>query len=69
MDDAPEWYASTATTDARVFALYGSVPATCYGPEAANIHGIDESVSLASALQVAKVLAVFLVRWCGLEKA
>ena len=69
MDTVPEWYASTATTDARVFELYGSVPATCYGPEATNIHGIDESVSLASTLEVAKVLAVFLARWCGLEKA
>jgi acetylornithine deacetylase len=69
MGNAPEWYASTATTDARVFELYGSVPATCYGPEATNIHGIDESVSLASALQVTEVLAVFLARWCGLEKA
>ena len=69
MDTVPEWYASTATTDARVFELYGSVPATCYGPEATNIHGIDESVSLASTVEVTKVLAVFLARWCGLEKA
>jgi acetylornithine deacetylase len=65
----PEWYASTATTDARTFELYGSIPATCYGPEAANIHGIDESVSLASTVEVTKVLALFLARWCGLEKA
>jgi len=69
MDTVPEWYASTATTDARMFELYGSVPATCYGPEATNIHGIDESVSLASTVEVTKVLAVFLARWCGLEKA
>jgi acetylornithine deacetylase len=60
--------ASSATTDARFFNLYGSIPATCYGPEAADIHGIDESVSLASALQVAKVLALFMAGWCGLER-
>jgi acetylornithine deacetylase len=60
--------ASSATTDARFFNLYGSIPATCYGPESSDIHGIDESVSLASALQVTKVLALFMARWCGLER-
>ena len=61
--------ASSATTDARFFNLYGSIPATCYGPEANNIHGIDESVSLTSTLRVTKVLALFMARWCGLEPA
>ncbi len=59
--------ASSATTDARFFNLYGSTPATCYGPESSDIHGIDEWVSLASTLQVTKVLALFMARWCGLE--
>jgi acetylornithine deacetylase len=64
----PQWYASTATTDARTFHLYGTIPATCYGPEAAHIHGIDESVSLASTLAVAQVLALFIAQWCRLEQ-
>jgi len=68
MNGGPEWFASGATTDARSFNLYGSVPATCYGPEARNIHGIDESVSLDSTLRVAQVLALFMARWCGVEK-
>ncbi|MCU0868597.1 MAG: ArgE/DapE family deacylase [Burkholderiales bacterium] len=59
--------ASTATTDARVFNLYGETPATCYGPEATHIHGIDESVSLESTRQVTQVLALCLARWCGTE--
>jgi acetylornithine deacetylase len=63
----PQLLASSATTDARFFNLYGNIPATCYGPEASDIHGIDESVSLASTLQVTKVLALFMARWCGLE--
>jgi acetylornithine deacetylase len=37
-----EFMASTATTDARFFQIYGGIPATCYGPTAENIHGIDE---------------------------
>ena len=59
--------ASTATTDARFFNLYGDIPATCYGPEGQNIHGIDESVSLASLREVTRVLAMFIADWCGLE--
>ena len=69
MGTAPEWFASAATTDARVFNLYGGIPATCYGPEAQSIHGIDESVSLESTRQVTQVLALFMARWCGLEKS
>jgi acetylornithine deacetylase len=68
MSGEPEWFASSATTDARVFNLYGGIPATCYGPEAQNIHGIDESVSIESTLRVAQVLALFMERWCGVEK-
>jgi len=68
MNTQPQWFASSATTDARVFNLYGSIPATCYGPEADSIHGIDESVSLDSVRRVTQVLALFIARWCGLEK-
>ena len=68
MNNDAQWFASSATTDARAFNLYGSIPATCYGPEAQNIHGIDESVSIESTLRVAQVLALFMARWCGVEK-
>lgn len=69
MGTTPSLFASSATTDARVFHLYGKIPATCYGPEARNIHGIDESVSLESVRKVTRVLALFMARWCGLEKS
>ena len=59
--------ASTATTDARFFNLYGDIPATCYGPEAQNIHAIDESVGLESLRDVTRVLALFIAEWCGTE--
>lgn len=66
--ERPQYFASAATTDIRTFQLYGSIPATCYGPEAKNIHGIDESVSLKSVARVSAVLALFIARWCGVEK-
>ncbi len=63
-----DYTAFTGTTDARFFNLYGNTPATCYGPRAENIHGIDEWVSINSMMQVATVLALFTARWCGLNR-
>ena len=60
--------ASTATTDVRFFHLYGHIPCTCYGPVGERIHGIDEWVSLASMHQVTAVLALFIARWCGVNR-
>jgi acetylornithine deacetylase len=60
--------ASTATTDVRFFHLYGQIPCTCYGPRGANIHGVDEWVSIESMLQVTAVLALFIARWCGVQR-
>ncbi len=60
--------ASTATTDVRFFHLYGHIPCTCYGPVGERIHGIDEWVSLGSMHQVTAVLALFIARWCGLNR-
>jgi acetylornithine deacetylase len=59
---------STGTTDARSFNLYGPIPATCYGPVGADIHGIDEWVSIDSTMQVTEVIARFMARWCGLAR-
>ena len=61
-------YAATGLTDARHYTLGGRTQATCYGPDAQNIHGIDESVGLDSVLQTTKVLALVIAGWCGLER-
>ena len=60
--------ASTATSDVRFFHLYGNIPSTCYGPLGSDIHGIDEWVSISSMQQVTAVLALFIARWCGLNR-
>ena len=52
----------------KFFHLYGNIPATCYGPAGGDIHGIDEWVSIASMQQVSAVLALFIARWCGLNR-
>lgn len=51
------------TTDARVYRNRAGIPALCYGPRTRDIHGIDESVELASIVDGARTLARFLVRW------
>jgi acetylornithine deacetylase len=64
---APPLYASTATTDARAFALYGDTPAVCFGPLAENEHGVDERVHVPSITRTAQALALFISDWSGVS--
>jgi acetylornithine deacetylase len=61
----PPLYASTATTDARTFQLYGDTPAVCFGPLSENEHAVDERVSVASMTATAQAIALFIADWCG----
>jgi acetylornithine deacetylase len=63
----PALIASTATTDARQWALHAGTPAICFGPHAEHLHSIDERVWLPSVLQTAQALALFIASWCGLS--
>jgi acetylornithine deacetylase len=65
----PPLFASTATTDARTFQLYGATPAVCFGPLAENEHGVDERVHLPSVTRTAQAIALFAADWCGLTPA
>ena len=60
-------YAATGLTDARHYVLSGNTQATCYGPDAENIHGIDESVGLDAMHDVTRVLALTIAGWCGVQ--
>jgi acetylornithine deacetylase len=64
----PPLFASTATTDARSFQLYGGTPAVCFGPVAANEHGVDERVYVPSVTETAQAIALFVGDWCGLAR-
>ena len=65
----PPLLASTATTDARSFQLYGDTPAVCFGPLAENEHGVDERVHLPSVRTTAQAIALFIADWCGVAPA
>lgn len=63
----PATFASTATTDARSFQLYGDTPAVCFGPLAEREHGVDERVYVPSITATAQAIALFIADWCGLQ--
>lgn len=60
---------SLAYLDARVFMLYDDTPCLVYGPHSANIHGLDEKVSIQSIQNVTTTVALFLAMWCGVEES
>jgi acetylornithine deacetylase len=60
----PALRATTATTDARHYVRSG-IPTVCFGPRGEAGHGIDERVSIASMRACSRVLARFIVSWCG----
>lgn len=60
---APPLVSMASTTDARIYLNQFGIPATCYGPRAHDIHGVDESVELDSIVQGARTLARFLAAW------
>ncbi len=61
-------YPATGLTDGRFFALYQGTPVACFGPDAQEIHGIDESVGLDSMHDITRTIALTMAEWCGVEK-
>jgi len=62
-------YPAAGLTDGRHFVLHQSTPVACFGPDAQDIHGIDESVGLASMHDITRTIALTMAEWCGVEKA
>jgi acetylornithine deacetylase len=62
-------YPSAGLTDGRHFVLHQSTPVACFGPDAQDIHGIDESVGLDSMHDITRTIALTMAEWCGVEKA
>ncbi len=60
---APRTFGIGSTTDARTYVNDVGVPAVCFGATAHDIHGIDESVELASVVDGARTLARFVATW------
>lgn len=50
--------------DTRHYLAYG-IPSICYGPSGANAHCPDEYLDLDTLIPTARVIALFVLRWCG----
>ena len=46
-------------------AQYFNIPALTFGPNGENLHGVNEYVDLDSVIDCTKVLASFIMEWCG----
>ncbi len=60
-------YPAPALTDGRHFVLYQGTPVACFGPDAQDIHGIDESVGIQSMQDITRSIALTMAEWCGVE--
>jgi acetylornithine deacetylase len=47
-------------------APYFNMPAVSFGPNGGNIHWVNEYVDLDSVIDCTKVLALFIIEWCGI---
>jgi acetylornithine deacetylase len=62
-------YPATGLTDGRHYVLEQGTPVAVFGPDATEIHGIDESVGLASMHGITRTIALAIAAWCGVEHA
>lgn len=62
-------YPATGLTDGRHYALYQNTPVACFGPDAVDIHGIDENVGIASMHGITRTIALTMAGWCGVERS
>ena len=62
-------YPATGLTDGRHFVLHQGTPAAVFGPDAVDIHGIDENVGVESIHGITRTIALAMAEWCGVEPA
>ena len=60
-------YPATGLTDGRHFVLHQGTPVAVFGPDAVDIHGIDENVGVESIHACTRAIALAMAEWCGVE--
>lgn len=66
LSSSPGIAASTAGLDTR-FGPFFRVPSFVFGPTAGLLHSSNEYVEMDSVIKTIKVLAAFIVDWCGVK--
>ncbi|MEF8813712.1 MAG: ArgE/DapE family deacylase [Halovenus sp.] len=59
------FYGGSSGNDTRHYKRYYDIPATSVGPEATDIHGADENVTVTSLLETARTIACTAIDYCG----
>ncbi len=62
------FYGGSAGNDTRYYKRYYDIPATSVGPEATDIHGADEFVTVDSLLETSKTIADTVIDYCGVAE-
>lgn len=60
-----EWTGGLAGLDERFYVNYYDIPAPSVGPRGGNVHGADEYVEIDSLVEVAQIVALTTMEWCG----
>ncbi|HKX17286.1 MAG TPA: ArgE/DapE family deacylase [bacterium] len=63
-----ETFSRTSGVDSR-FPHYFGFPGVCWGHRGDNNHGVDEWTDLDSVMQSTKVIALMIMKWCGVVAA
>jgi acetylornithine deacetylase len=66
-EQSGEWTGGLAGLDERFYVNYYDIPAPSVGPRGGNVHGADEYVEIDSLLEVAQIVALTTMEWCGPE--
>jgi acetylornithine deacetylase len=64
---SPTVAANPVGSDTRVTVLYGNMPTVNIGPRGAGGHALNEWVDLASYHQTIQMIALIIMRWCGVK--
>jgi acetylornithine deacetylase len=66
LSETPESVACTVGLDTR-FGPFFDVPSFVFGPVGGLLHCSNEYVELDSVIQTTKILAAFIIDWCGID--
>jgi acetylornithine deacetylase len=61
----PRLAMANSGADMRLRCLYAAMPCIWYGPAGANAHGPDEYAEASSVVEMAKIYASLILKWCG----
>lgn len=64
----PQYNYISGSADHRFWPINYGLPAACYGPTGGNYHSHDEYINLSSLLRTTKVIAQFILDWCGVKE-